>query len=133
MSSKCLIKKNSYYDSVTLMIITKEVEAVAGVENAVVVMGTEHNKELLNNVGLLNEETTAASPNDLIIAVKMKDDSIFEQIVQRVDELLNKKKTEAGEDYCPPTLDSAVKFMPDSNLVIISLPGIFKGQACYVV
>ncbi len=123
MSSKCLIKKNSYYDSVTLMIITKEVEAVAGVENAVVVMGTEHNKELLDNVGLLNEETTAASPNDLIIAVKMKNDNIFEQIVQKVDELLNKKKTEAGEDYCPPTLDSAVKFMPDSNLVIISLPG----------
>ncbi len=123
MKSKCLIKKNSYYDSVTLMIITKEVESVQGVENAVVVMGTEHNKELLNNVGLLNDETSAASPNDLIIAVKLEDDSIFDSIVQKVDELLNKKRSEAGEDYYPPTLDSAVKHLPESNLVIISLPG----------
>ncbi|MFZ5351236.1 MAG: acyl-CoA synthetase FdrA [Bacillota bacterium] len=123
MGSKCLIKKNSYYDSVTLMIITKEIEAVEGVLNAVVVMGTEHNKELLSNVGLLNPETSAASPNDLIIAVKLEDDKIFEGIVQKVDELLNKKKTENGEDYCPPTFDSAIRHMPDSNLVVISLPG----------
>lgn len=127
MVSKCLIKANSYYDSVTLMIITKEVEAVTGVENAVVVMGTEHNKELLDNVGLLNDETSSATPNDLVIAVKLVDDGVFEDIVKKVEELLNKRKTDGDEDYCPRTIEGSIKNMPDSNLVIISIPGEYAG------
>lgn len=125
MVSKWLIKENSYYDSVTLMIITKEIEARDDVENAVVVMGTDLNKDLLNNVGLLSDEVKKTTANDLIIAVKMKDESKFEEIVAKVEELLNKKKSDAGEDYTPPTLDSAIKYMPDSNMVVISLPGAY--------
>ena len=125
MVSKWLIKENSYYDSVTLMIITKEIEARDDVENAVVVMGTDLNKDLLNNVGLLNDEINKTTANDLIIAVRMKDESKFDEILAKVDELLNKKKSDAGEDYTPPTLDSAIKYMPDSNMVVISLPGAY--------
>ena len=123
MGCKSLIKKNAYYDSVTLMIITKEVESVSGVKNAVVVMGTEHNKELLANVGLLNDETEKSTPNDLVIAVSLEDDGIFDAIVSKVEELLNRRKSESGEDYSPRTMESAIKYMPDSNLVLISLPG----------
>lgn len=125
MSSKWLIKENSYYDSVTLMIITKEIEARDDVENAVVVMGTDLNKDLLKNVGLLNDEINKTTANDLIIAVKMKDESKFDEIVAKVEEMLNKKKSDGGEDYNPPTLDSAIKYMPDSNMVVISLPGAY--------
>lgn len=125
MASKWLIKENSYYDSVTLMIITKEIEARDDVENAVVVMGTDLNKDLLNNVGLLNDEINKTTANDLIIAVRMKDESKFDEILAKVDELLNKRKSDAGEDYTPPTLDSAIKYMPDSNMVVISLPGAY--------
>lgn len=125
MISKWLIKENSYYDSVTLMIITKEIEARDDVKNAVVVMGTDLNKDLLNNVGLLNDEINKTTANDLIIAVNMEDESKFQEIVDKVEELLNKKKADAGEDYTPPTLDSAIKYMPDSNMVVISLPGAF--------
>ncbi|HHY77833.1 MAG TPA: acyl-CoA synthetase FdrA [Clostridiales bacterium] len=127
MIAKWLIKENSYYDSVTLMLITKEIEARDDVENAVVVMGTDLNKDLLNNVGLLNDETKNATPNDLIIAVRMKEDK-FDEIVAKVEELLNKKKSDAGDDYNPPTLDSAIKYMPDSNMVVISLPGAYAAD-----
>lgn len=123
MITRYLIKPNSYYDSVTLMIITREIEADGNVENAVVVMGTEHNKELLDNVGLLNSEIKAATPNDLIIAVKLGEECEFESIVEKVEQLLNKKKRDSGEEYCPPTLESAIRNIPDSNIVIISLPG----------
>lgn len=125
MVSKWLIKENSYYDSVTLMIITKEIENREDVENAVVVMGTDLNKELLKNVGLLNEEAQNATPNDMIIAVKMKDGDKFEEIVNDIEELLSNKKSHDGEDYSPPTLDSAIRHMPDANMVVISLPGVY--------
>ena len=123
MGCKSLIKKNAYYDSVTLMIITKEIESVSGVKNAVVVMGTEHNKELLGNVGLLNEETEKSTPNDLVIAVALEEDIIFDDIVSKVEQLLSRRSLEAAEDYSPRTLEAAIKSMEDSNLVLISLPG----------
>jgi len=84
MIAKWLIKENSYYDSVTLMLVTKEIEARDDVENAVVVMGTDLNKDLLNNVGLLNDEIRKTTANDLIIAVKMKEDK-FDEIVAKED------------------------------------------------
>jgi FdrA protein len=105
------------------MIITREIESEENVENAVVVMGTEHNKQLLANVGLMSSEIEAASPNDLIIAVRVKEEGTFDYIVAKAEQLLNRKKKDAGEDYYPPTLDSAIGIMPDSNIVIISLPG----------
>ena len=45
------VKKNTYYDSVTLMIITKEVKNVPGVKEVLVVV-TDLNKELTENLGL---------------------------------------------------------------------------------
>ena len=45
MVSYSEIKKNTYYDSVTLMLISGRLEAVDGVEEAAVMMGTDHNKQ----------------------------------------------------------------------------------------
>lgn len=123
MINKSLVKKSSYYDSVTLMAITREIESSENVDSAVVVMGTEHNKKLLENIGFLSDEASKASPNDLIIAVRAMDEYIFDKAVKKVDEILNKRKADSGGDYCPPTLESAIKHIPDSNMVIISLPG----------
>lgn len=123
MISKSLVRKNSYYDSVTLMIITREIESAEDVENGIVVMGTEHNKRLLENIGLMNEEIRNSTPNDLIIAVRLREEGAFEDVIKRVDGLLNKRKGDGGEEYCPPTFESALNHMPDSNMVIISLPG----------
>lgn len=128
MNSKCIVRKNSYHDSVTLMIITREIEAEGNVDKGVVVMGTDHNKELLRNIGLMSEEIEAATPNDLIIAVRLEDDKAFEDIVNKVDNLLNKRKSDSGGDYCPPTFDSALVHMPESNMVIISLPGQYAAK-----
>jgi FdrA protein len=123
MVSKCLIKKNAYYDSLTLMVITCEIETMPEVENAVVVMGTELNKALLSNVGLLNDTTQCADCGDLIIAVRMSD----EAIVEKVESLLIKRQTTTEEDYFPATLEGAKKAMNDANIALISLPGEYAG------
>ena len=44
-----IIKKNSYQDSVNLMLLTKELSATEGIEKISVMMGTPANKEIFAN------------------------------------------------------------------------------------
>ena len=49
---KLEVRKNTYYDSVTLMIISKDVKNLPGVTEALVGMGTDLNREIAGNLGL---------------------------------------------------------------------------------
>ncbi len=117
------IRKNTYYDSVTLMLISKDIKALDGVEEALVGMATDLNKELATNLNLTNPELDALTPNDFFIVVKVDNDSRMEAVVQKVDDLLNQKKAAAGSDYRPVTLNSALEHLPGANVVVISVPG----------
>lgn len=55
---------NAYRDSVELMRIAAEVERMAGVVGAGIVMATEANLAVLADAGLLDRTITAARPND---------------------------------------------------------------------
>ena len=65
-----VIRKNSYYDSVFLMRVAKTLSQQKGVLQAAALMGTEKNKGLLREIGVLGPEVAAAAPQDLIIAIK---------------------------------------------------------------
>ena len=127
---KILVQKDSYYDSVFLMLINKEVKQFEGVKDAVVSMGTEVNVELLKDMGLTNEEVENATANDLIIAVEAESEEVAEKAIEAAKELLNKKKSESAEsdEYRPVSLDKAVEMLPDANLVVISVPGAFAAR-----
>lgn len=127
MALKYLIRENAYYDSVTLMIITREVKKIEGVKEVIVGMGTELNKELASNLNLLPPQLQKITPNDFFISLDSVDDNIAKKAFVFVDELLNKKKAES-EDYQPSTFESALKYMPDANLVLISLPGKYAAR-----
>src|SRR5690554_3125004 len=122
------IKKNTYYDSVTLMIITKEVKNVPGVNEVLVGMATDLNKELSENLNLLTPEIKELTANDFYIAVDAESDDVFQQAVSKVEELLNKKAESQAGDYQPPTLESALKMQPASNLAVISIPGEYAAE-----
>ncbi len=127
---KILVQKDSYYDSVFLMLINKEVKQFDGVKDAVVSMGTDVNVELLKDMGLANEEVESATANDLIIAVEAESEEVAEKAIEAAKELLNKKKSESAEsdEYRPVSLDKAVEMLPDANLVVISVPGAFAAR-----
>ena len=127
-SVKYSIKKNTYYDSVTLMIISKEIKKMDGVEEALVGMGTDLNKELATNLQMSNSEIDELTPNDFFISVLGDDKVNIEEVVAEVDNLLNAKKKDSDSDYMPPTLDSAVNNDPDANMVVISLPGQYAAE-----
>ncbi|RKX83798.1 MAG: FdrA family protein [Spirochaetes bacterium] len=127
---KILVEKDSYYDSVFLMLINKEVKQFKGVKDAVVSMGTEVNVELLKGMGLFNSEIESSTPNDLIIAVEAEKEDVAESAIKAAKELLNKKKSQAqeGDEYRPVTLDKAVEMVPDANLVVVSVPGNYAAR-----
>ncbi|MEG0240725.1 acyl-CoA synthetase FdrA [Anaerorhabdus sp.] len=128
MEIKGIIKRNSYYDSVMLMQISRTVEAIDGVLKAMVCMGTDMNKELLKEANLLNEENKAAAPSDVIIAFTSETVDV-EEIEKIVNDLLNAKKEDSNEVEANPTsIGNAIKRDPKNNIVVISVAGEYAAD-----
>lgn len=123
MAVKSFIRNNAYYDSVTLMLITKELAKMPGVEDVLVGMATELNKELAGNLNLITPELTALSSNDFFVSAALSGETTIEMLVETIDQLLSAKKSAGGSSYRPATLDTAIANDPLLNLAIISVPG----------
>ena len=108
-------RKNAYYDSVTLMIISKEVKKLDGVDEALVGMGTELNCELAASLGLNIEGFDAVTANDFFIAADCGSDEAFQAVVQKVDELLTSKADKGKKDY------SHLHWMELSKSILLSI------------
>lgn len=120
------IKPSAYFDSVTLMLVQREVRALPGVREAGAVMGTEANKELLRDAGLLAPEAAQARPDDLVLCVEAVDAETAEAALARAEGLLVRRRTSTtGEAYRPKTVASAARALPGANLALISVPGRF--------
>lgn len=130
MAVQVIIKKNAYYDSVTLMSISGKITALPEIEEAVIAMATAMNRELLGNVGMLTAETEAAGASDLIIAVKSREPEAALQAVEMAEKLLVSKGSaqEGGVQLRPTTLQAAVSMLPEANLAIISVPGDYAAR-----
>ena len=126
---RVMVRKDSYFDSVFLMLISTDVKKLPGIAEAVVAMGTEMNRDLIAGMGLSTDEIAAATANDLIIAVDAEDEDAVSRAQTAVDELLRKKSSsDEGSTYKPSTLTAAMKSVPEANLAIISLPGEFAAR-----
>lgn len=88
---RVLVEKDSYYDSVFLMLINREVKQIEGVTDAVVSMGTDVNVILLKETGLADSEIEGVTPNDLIVAVEGESKEVVEAAIEKAKELLDKK------------------------------------------
>ena len=129
MTVKALIKTSQYYDSVSLMLVARELSQLDGVDDAAVVMATDANKSILSAAGLLTEEISAASANDLVIAVSTADGEVADEALRTAVGLLQKKTTpsESGE-FRPRTIRGALSAHPDANLAVISVAGAYAAD-----
>ncbi|MGB9839902.1 acyl-CoA synthetase FdrA [Thermovenabulum sp.] len=128
MVKEIVIKKNSFFDSVMLMTISREVKNIEGIKEAVVVMATDFNKETLKNVDMINDEVLEATPNDLVIAIKAENEQSIEVAKNKVEEMLTKRTQAQGSEYNPRTLEMALQMVPDLNLALISVPGMYAAE-----
>lgn len=126
---KAIVKKNAYNDSVTLMLISREVQKLDGVEDVLVGMGTELNLDLVKTMDMFVPELEGISPNDLFIAARYDESKVsMDDIVAAFNEEMNKKKESGSGDYQPPTLSSALNHLRDANMLVLSIPGEYAAE-----
>ena len=122
------IRAGTYYDSVVLMQLQRGLLELPGVVDAGVVMATQANRDLLAANHLL-PDSISANPDDLLIVVKADAEDSATNAIEKVDELLTRKKSLAvSQDFRPRSLSSAVKQMPEANWVLISVPGRYAAD-----
>lgn len=124
----CLVRPDTYRDSVELMRVASLVEKVRGVSRAALMMATPANRELLAGAGLLDAAGAAAGPNDLVVAVAAADRAAAERALTEAARLLDEQAavaTPSGERASPRTIAEAVGELPHANLAIISTPGAY--------
>lgn len=124
------VRRHFYADSVALMRISRNVAALAGVEEASMMIGTPANRDLLAGSGLLVAEGEKAQPDDLVIAVRGKDRASAEAALAEAEKLLagGAAKVEQAGVPTARSFASAVALLPEANLALISVPGEFAAH-----
>ncbi len=120
---KAEIRSGVYYDSAFLMNVQRSLASLPNVEDAGVVMGTEGNKELLAHINLLSPEVNSAKPDDLVVVVRAASEPDAADAINKLDELLTKRKKSTGAEYRPQSIESADQMLPDSSWVLVSVAG----------
>jgi len=127
MTTGYIIRKNEYHDSVFLMRVGRRLSEHKGVLQAAALMGTEKNKGLLAEIGVSGAEISAATPNDLILAVQAENQQTLTAVLENIDPWLH---PDAGRAIRPAirTLDEAIAHQPHSNVAVISVPGAYAAR-----
>jgi succinyl-CoA synthetase alpha subunit len=121
------VRRTTYLDSIVLMRMSREIAALAGVEEAGLIMGTPANKEILREAGILGPEGEKAEAGDLILALRAGDAAAAEAALAEARRLLDRPSAlgAAAAADAPRSLRAALRELPDANLALISVPGDF--------
>lgn len=129
---KAIVKKDSYFDSVFLMLLSKELKERPGVRDATVAMGTPMNLELLGGEGYGRSELAGAGANDLVVAIECGSEAEMAEAVRSAEELLSRKAAPrsgaGGAPAAPRSLSGALDQLPGANVAVISLPGAYAAR-----
>src|SRR5438067_11679295 len=132
MAIQALLKRNTYYDSITLMSVAQAAKDLPGVEDAGAVMATELNCELLHNadllpVGFLAEQQPPPGPEDLLIVVRAVDEAHAEAALAVAEERLTSRNDQSAPSSATMlpvrSLEMALRRDEVANLVAISVAG----------
>lgn len=125
MKQMGIVKEHAYYDSVTLMGVSKKLLDYSGINKVSVSMGTDMNKAILNDTGFSQEGVVQAGPHDLMVCCQYEDDLDEEELRKLIDAVLDARDEDQKEqEVLPKSLRTAHK-QYGSNLALISVPGIY--------
>lgn len=125
-----VVKQNSYQDSINLMLLTNEVNALDGVVQSQIMMGTDANKDLFKAANLYTDEVEKATPNDMVIVVETEDDTIMERVTEKAEGFLSDLSVKRDSDNIKnvKNWDDALEQLPDANMALLSIPGIYAAD-----
>ncbi|HWQ62611.1 MAG TPA: FdrA family protein, partial [Negativicutes bacterium] len=122
------VRKNAYYDSVTLMALTQKMATLPGVAEAVAVMATPMNRDLLAGVGLLTGDAEAAGADDLVVAIRADSDAACAEALTVFAGAADRRAADKKTAATFVSLDTAARHLPDANLAVISVPGEYAAR-----
>ncbi|MGB9662350.1 MAG: acyl-CoA synthetase FdrA [Moorellaceae bacterium] len=128
MLKRIIVKTHTYYDSVTLMSLTQEVQRLTGVREALVGMGTELNKESLKAVNLYGPQAETATAADLIIAIAGESEEALARAQELIELRLSRRadlQSGAGEKIYSSLEEAAAQ---QAGIVAISVPGPYAAR-----
>lgn len=120
-----VILKNNYQDSINLMLLTNRINDFDSVIMSQIMMGTDANKDILNNTNLLTSEAQEASANDLMIVVESDDEAIMDEVLPEIHSFLDdlSSNDSASEKKAATSWQEALEGLPDANMALFSIPG----------
>lgn len=125
-----VIKKNSYQDSINLMLLTKLLSSMDHVNRISIMMGTPANKDIFANSNFYTEKLDEAGPNDICIVIDSEEESIVPKVVEEVDKFLKDQSVQSKRDKIPVSMswDSSMSKLPEANLALISISGEYAAE-----
>ena len=123
MTGHVELRPGAYADSVTLLQVSRTVQDSPGVVAAQVAMATPLNVEVLTSMGF--DVPDAATPHDLVVALRLDDGASLEAALGAVDAaLLASTRRDAVDTAVAPhrTTATALRDAVDA-LVLVSVPG----------
>jgi FdrA protein len=124
---RAIVRRGAYYDSVTLMLVSRTASEEEGAEAVAVGMATPLNLEILDDQGFDLAEAGELGPNDLVIAIRAADEGAFDGVLGAVDRELAAKGAPGGggvtERPPPKSLRSAARQRPELSFAFLSIPG----------
>jgi len=117
------LRPGAYADSVTLLQVSRTVQGIEGVTAAQVAMATTLNLEVLTQMGFV--VPPEATPNDMVVAVRLADLDGLDRALVGVDAALRdvNRPTAGPRDLAPPrTVATALRGVTD-GVVLVSVPG----------
>lgn len=127
-----VVIKGCFQDSVTLMVVSRDLSANPQVNRVSVMMGTPANKSVFRETGLWHAALDAATPNDLCIVVDSEAsdpataDAMAEAVSARLAELARGKRT-AGYPVAR-SWRRAQQLLPEANIALISVAGHYAHE-----
>jgi FdrA protein len=116
-------RPGAYHDSIVLMLASRRMLDVPGVEAAMVAMASDLNLEMLRDAGLWEPSLEDARPDDLVLAARGADP---EAAIRAADAALAERTvSDAGgpSQVSARTVRTAAQRLPGANLALISVPG----------
>lgn len=121
-----VVKNNSYQDSINLMLLTNRINTLDGVIQSQIMMGTDANKDIYKEAGLLTDEAAAALPSDMVLVVEAESEDVLDVVMPEIETFFNDlsvKKEAAGAALEATSWEEAVALLPDANMALFSIPG----------
>lgn len=126
MATKTLMKKNTYFDSVSLMALTSKANNIEGIKQVNISMGTSMNKDVLKNVGMYSPELEEAKPGDLMIVIDYDENMNMDELLKKVEDvMIRKSDANQTQDDKYFSIEAVAKNHKEAGIAIVSVPGVY--------